>query len=72
MSRAESEAKVLETVKEWLPDIGQPGSVIQITSCDPDQHDGAHFSVVRTPVFVCRRGASPPPGADAAAEGMGT
>jgi hypothetical protein len=50
------EEKVLETVREWLPQLGQVGTVIQITACDPEK-DGALFSVTRAPVpFVCRRG----------------
>lgn len=55
MTRAEREGKVLETVKEWLPELTAPGSAIQITACNPDEHDGALFQVTRSPVFVCRR-----------------
>lgn len=47
------EAKVLETVREWLPEVD--GYVIQIKPCDPDANDGALFSVTRTRTFVCRR-----------------
>lgn len=54
------EEKVLDTVREWLPDLtpGQPGYVIQIRAADPDHSDtpdGALFSVTRTRAFACRR-----------------
>jgi hypothetical protein len=56
MTRAEREEKVIEAVREWLPELAAPGSVIQIAVCNPDEHDGALFQVTRSPVFVCRRG----------------
>jgi hypothetical protein len=55
-TRQEREEKVVETVREWLPELVASGSAIQITACDPNKHDGAMFSVSRSPVFACRRG----------------
>lgn len=56
MTRAEREQKVLETVREWLPELVTPGSVIQITACNPAEADGSMFSVTKTRAFICRRG----------------
>jgi len=55
-TRQEREEKVLETVREWLPELVAPGTVIQVTACDPGEHDGALFSVTKTRAFACRRG----------------
>lgn len=59
--REEREEKVLETVREWLPELTAPGTVIQISVADPDdpeRPDGALFSVMRTRAFACRRGSA--------------
>jgi hypothetical protein len=59
VTRAEREEKVLETVREWLPRLERPGSVIQISLADPDDPavpEGALFTVETTHAFVCRRG----------------
>jgi hypothetical protein len=50
------EEKVLDTVREWLPELTQPGAVIQIHAVDSgERDDGALFSVIKTRAFVCRR-----------------
>jgi hypothetical protein len=54
--RQQREEKVLETVRDWLPELTIPGMSIQVTAHDPGEHDGAMFSVVRTDRPICRRG----------------
>lgn len=56
-SRESREEKVIDTVREWLPEITEEApSVIQIKPADSKDHDGAIFSVTRTrTTFVCRR-----------------
>jgi hypothetical protein len=55
--RAEREAKVVEAVREWLPEI-EPGMAIHIEGIDPDlpTSGGAMFTVRQTRIFTCRRG----------------
>lgn len=54
--RAAREEKVIEQVREWLPELMQ-GAIV-ITALDPTKFDGAFFSVTRpqAQTFVCRRG----------------
>jgi hypothetical protein len=55
--RATREAKVLEAVREWLPEVEYGGVTIVITGADPDAADGALFSVTKVRrAFACRRG----------------
>jgi hypothetical protein len=53
--RKAREEKVLETVRQWLPEVDNPGYVIQIRAAGPDAPDGVMFSVTRTRVFACAR-----------------
>lgn len=56
--RAAREQKVLDAVREWLPEV-VPGTGIQITAADPDDPevpDGALFTVTKVRAFACRRG----------------
>lgn len=51
-----SEAKVIDAVKGLLPELlTEPGTAIDITACDPEQHGGALFTVTKTRRFVCRK-----------------
>lgn len=59
MTRAEREEKVIEAVRDYLPDVQRgAGVVIHIEACeDPEQHDGALFTVWQArDRFACRRG----------------
>lgn len=49
------EGKVLDTVREWLPEVANPGYVIQVKAAAADAPDGAMFEVTRTRVFACAR-----------------
>lgn len=58
-TRQQREKKVVETVREWLPELVAPGVVIQITAADhddPECPDEALFTVTKTRAFACRRG----------------
>lgn len=54
----EREEKVIEAVREWLPDLVVPGSAILVTCLDPKEHDGAHFQVTKNKAFACSRGST--------------
>lgn len=60
MTREQREAKVLRTVTQWLPQLGEAagGTKIEIEILDPSKNNGALFTVARSPVpqtFACRR-----------------
>lgn len=56
-TRVESEERVVDAVKEWLPTL-PVGAVVYIEATDPEANEhGAHFTVSQSPgAFVCRRG----------------
>lgn len=61
LTRAEREEKVVEAVREWLPELTAPGVTIQITAADhddPECPDSVLFTVTKTRAFACRRGGS--------------
>lgn len=58
MTRAEREAKALEAVRQWLPEL-QPCEIVQIEAREPTEDDESLFHVIRlstTREFVCHRG----------------
>lgn len=55
-TREESEFAVVEAVKQWLPELVEVGSVIEIKAVSPAENEGACFEVAKQQAFVCRRG----------------
>jgi len=53
--RKAREERVVEAVRQWLPELTTPGSVIQVTACEPGENDGALFTVTKTRAHICRR-----------------
>jgi hypothetical protein len=60
LERQTREAKVIAQVRKWLPELADLDAEIRIVPIDPDDNDGAIFTVEKIRrTFACRRGPTP-------------